>query len=179
MDDSASLPSGFETDLFTLFLQESRCALSEVNLLPLKTVFFSGFLSLLLRNAAVSNQNCVKPEASVGDGAVRAASESHSEGHWAQSNHEMKRQDSPFCSLIPQRCLVLALLDMMRGRGIRHDKYPSVQHQLKFCYRSISAGFNMSKIHLRTFEAIRGRQGRLFKAFSCVKLLVFLLICYS
>lgn len=98
---------------------------------------------------------------------------------WGQSNHEMKRQDSPFCSLIPQCCCVLSLVDMRQGRGLRHDKFPSVQHELEFCYRSISAGLNMNKIHLRTFEAIRERQGSLFKAFPCVKLLVFFLICCS
>ena len=68
---------------------------------------------------------------------------------------------------------------MMQGRGLRHDKFPSVQHELKFCYRSISAGLNMNKIHIRAFEAIRERKGSLSKAFACVKLLVFFLICYS
>lgn len=94
-----------------------------------------------------------------------------------QSRDEKARQSFlfPHTSVMPRPCS----LDMMRGRGIRRDRYPSVQQELKFRYRSISAGFNMSKIHLRTFEVIRERQGRLFKAFSCVKLLVFLLICYS
>ena len=107
MDDSASLPSGLETDLFTLFLQKSRCALSEVNLLPLKTVFFSGFLSLLLRNAAVSNQNCVRPEASVRDCAFRADSESQRRALGSvQSRDEKPRQSFlfPHASVMPRPC---------------------------------------------------------------------------
>lgn len=120
----------------------------------------------------------MRPEASVAPYAVRAASESLSEVQWGQSNHEMKRQDSPFCSLIPQCCCVLSLCRYEAG-----ERTPP--RQISLCaartgvllHRSISAGLNMNKIHLRTFEAIRERQGSLFKAFPCVKAVFFLICC--
>ena len=55
--------------------------------------FLCSWGMLLFPNKTVWGQKQVT------DSAVRAASESHSEVQWGQSNHEMK---SPFCSLIPQ-----------------------------------------------------------------------------